>query len=85
MSDHKEPIRVFYSYAHQDAKLLKDLENHLASMRNLGLIDDWHKGKIEAGMDSKAQVDRHLSEARVILLLVSADFLGSSENDAEVV
>jgi TIR domain-containing protein len=53
------------------------LETHLANLRNQGIITDWYDRKIEAGEDFEEEINGHLETARVILLLVSADFLAS--------
>ncbi len=70
-------IEVFYSYSHKDEKLRDKLETHLASLKNQGMITGWHDRKIEAGQEWEGKIDEHLETARVILLLVSADFLAS--------
>ena len=53
------------------------LETHLALLRREGFIASWHDRRIIAGQEWKGQIDRHLDEADIILLLVSADFLAS--------
>lgn len=70
-------VEVFYSYSHKDEKLLAKLEAHLAALKNQGIITGWHDRKIEAGEEWKDKIDEHLDTARVILLLVSAEFLAS--------
>jgi len=72
-----ERVEVFYSYSHKDERLLDKLRNHLTQFKREGLIADWHDRRIGAGSEWKEQIDRHLDSARVILLLVSADFLAS--------
>lgn len=70
-------MKLFYSYAHEDEPLRQELEKHLSTLRRQRLIDDWHDRKIGAGDEWKAQIDKNLDAADVILLLVSADFLTS--------
>ena len=41
-------IKLFYSYSHKDAKYREELEKHLTILRDNGLIEEWHDGKIEA-------------------------------------
>lgn len=72
-----EPIELFYSYAHQDDVLRDELEKHLSMLRRQGIITNWHFRRITAGNEFKGQIDEHLNRARVILLLISADFLSS--------
>jgi hypothetical protein len=71
------PLRVFYSYAHEDERLLVRLREHLAPLRRQNLIDDWHDRDINAGRDWEEEIDAHLEAADIILLLVSASFIAS--------
>ncbi len=70
-------IEVFYSYAHEDEELVKELRKHLSILKRQGVIRDWYDREITAGTDWKGQFDQHLNSSGVILLLVSADFLAS--------
>jgi hypothetical protein len=70
-------IEVFFSYAHTDEELRNALEKHLQLLQRQGVIKAWHDRKIEAGTAWQSTIDQHLKRARVILLLVSADFLAS--------
>jgi WD40 repeat protein len=70
-------VDIFYSYAHEDESLQKELEKHLSSLRRRNLITTWHDRKIQAGEEWNVQIDKHLSTAQIILLLISPDFLAS--------
>ena len=70
-------VRLFYSYAHKDEKLRKKLEEHLSSLKRRELIAEWHDRNINAGEGWKQEIDRHLEEADIVLLLVSAHFINS--------
>ena len=72
-----KPISLFYSYAHKDEDLRLKLETHLAALRRGGLIAEWHDRKLEPGDAWKGEIDRHLTSADIVLLLVSADFIAS--------
>lgn len=72
-----EAVEVFFSYSRKDERLKKKLETHLATLQHQGIITGWHDRRINPGEDWKGQIDNHLSTARIILLLVSADFLAS--------
>src|SRR4051812_33131223 len=79
------PIDVFISFVQQDDALRSELEKHLAALRRDRLIRDWSVRRIVAGQDLQKEVDERLESARVILLLISADFLASDYcNDVEV-
>ena len=70
-------IEVFYSYAHEDEELVKELRKHLSILKRQGVIREWYDREITAGTDWKGQLDQHLNSSGVILLLVSAAFLAS--------
>ena len=70
-------IEVFYSYSHRDEELRQQLESHLAILRRQGIITDWHDRKISAGREWEGEIDEHLNTARIILLLISSDFIAS--------
>ena len=71
------PIKLFYSYSHCDEELRKKLEDHLAALRWSGLIAEWHDRNIDVGEEWAKEIDRNLSSADIILLLVSASFIAS--------
>jgi hypothetical protein len=70
-------MKIFYSYAHEDEELRKNLEKHLRPLRNQGVIDNWFDGDISAGTEWDAQIKEQLNTADIILLLISVDFLNS--------
>ncbi|MBV8808724.1 MAG: toll/interleukin-1 receptor domain-containing protein, partial [Acidobacteriaceae bacterium] len=70
-------VELFYSYAHSDEPLCKELQKHLTALKRAGLISDWYDRKIEPGSEWAAQIHEALERAGIILLLVSADFLAS--------
>jgi Trypsin-like peptidase domain/TIR domain len=73
-------IEVFFLYADvdEDQKLVDKLEKHLAVMQKQGLITTWNKGKMEqAGGDEKVEMDAHIDKAKIILLMISVDFMTS--------
>ena len=78
---YKEDIvafEVFISYSHKDKKLLNELTTHLSNLRNQGIISDWHDGDIAPGSEWETQIFGHLNSAKIILLLISADFMASN-------
>ncbi len=77
VGDQPKPVSLFYSYSHKDEELRRELETHLSVLRRNGLIAEWHDRKIDAGDDWKNEIDRHLTSADIVLLLVSADFIHS--------
>lgn len=71
------PKSIFFCYAHADEWLLNKLQAHLSPLQRQGLIDVWHDRDISAGAEWKQEINRHLDEADIILLLVSPDFMAS--------
>lgn len=72
-----QPIKVFYSYAHEDKALRDELEKHLGTLKRQGLIEQWHDRDISAGKDWKHEIDTYLNSAQIILLLISKNFIHS--------
>ena len=73
----QKSITVFCCYAHEDENLLKKLKGHLSPLQHQGLITVWHDRNISAGAIWEEEIKRHLSEAQIILLLISPDFMNS--------
>jgi hypothetical protein len=69
--------KLFFSYSHTDEALRNKLEIHLTMLKRQGLIEPWHDRRITVGSELDASISKHLEEADVILLLISADFLAS--------
>jgi len=72
-----QPVRIFYSYAHEDEELLRRLKTHLAEVRRQGLVEEWFDREITPGQEWAGAIDAALEQAELVLLLVSADFLDS--------
>lgn len=72
-----EPIKVFYSYAHRDEELRRELSAALAVPRRNGVIQDWSDRNIVPGTEWKDEIDDRLRSAELILLLISSDFIQS--------
>ncbi|MCI0662644.1 MAG: TIR domain-containing protein [Acidobacteria bacterium] len=70
-------VRVFISYSHRDETLREALDKHLSSLRREGVIEAWNDRQIIAGAEWEGEIDRNLESAKVVLLLVSADFIAS--------
>ncbi len=68
---------VFFSFSHKDEALRDELETHLKLLQRQGVISTWHDRKILAGDEWDREIDSHLERAKIILLLVSADFIAS--------
>ncbi|WP_437929049.1 protein kinase [Sorangium sp. So ce291] len=79
------PVDIFISFVEEDDALRSELEAHLSALRRTGSIRAWTHRRVAPGEDWRNVLDARLESAKVILLLVSADFLASDYcNDVEV-
>ncbi len=69
--------KVFISYSHQDTKWLKRLRVHLRPLERENNIDVWDDTKIIPGSKWKNEIRKAIGSAKVVVLLISADFLAS--------
>jgi hypothetical protein len=72
-----EEIEIFISYAHEDEPLKQQLEKQLRGLQRQAIISVWHDRKISPGTLWAQAIDAHLNTAKIILLLVSPDFMDS--------
>lgn len=72
-----EPVEIFYAYSHKDEHLRDKLEKHLSILKRQGVVTGWHDRKISPGEEWGGEIDMRLNTARIILLLISPDFLAS--------
>jgi hypothetical protein len=70
-------ITVFFSYAQADQKMRDRLAIHLSQLQRDGLIEAWSDQQILAGANRTQEIDQAIRRSRIILLLISADFLAS--------
>ncbi|HVF96573.1 MAG TPA: toll/interleukin-1 receptor domain-containing protein [Flavisolibacter sp.] len=67
-------INLFISYAHEDADYCNELKRCLHE-RFCPHLNVWDDGEIQLGAEWDGTIKKHLSEAHIILLLISRDFL----------
>lgn len=70
-------LMAFICYSHVDEGFKDDLIKHLSPLKRLGLIEEWHDRKIPAGSEWDKVISENLEKAKIILLLVSIDFINS--------
>lgn len=70
-------VTILSCYAHQDKRMAVQLKNHLSLLEHNGRIVMWDYGHISPGTEWEQEVDKHLDEAQIILLLISSSFLAS--------
>ena len=70
-------VKVFVSYAHEDEPYLKALDKHLAALKRSERIELWSDSALHAGEEWDQSIKQSLSQADIVLLLISADFMAS--------
>ena len=70
-------MRTFISYSRNNYIHLVRLKSHLHHLTSEQSIDDWTDNEIEAGRDINNEIEQKMKEAKLILLLVSPDFIKS--------
>lgn len=71
------PKKVFISYSHKDEEFKNSLTEHLASLERSGVISEWNDRKIVPGTDWSHEISENLTNADLILFLISSSFLSS--------
>ena len=72
-----QPVRIFFSYSHEDDRHRIRLEKHLKLLERQGLIEPWSDRKLLPGAEWAKEIDQRLERADLVLFLVSADFVTS--------
>jgi len=71
------PARVFLAFTYADRSFYEDLVAQLASFQRVGMIDNWHEYEIPPAKDWQQAQNERLTQADIILLLISPDFIAS--------
>jgi hypothetical protein len=71
------PSRVFISYSHRDEAWRAFFAKHLNVLASQGIAEVWTALRIGAGEAWEREIIRAIDSARLAILLISADFLGS--------
>jgi len=66
---------VFISYSHKDTEWLNMLKRHFKAFEDS--ITFWDDSKIQTGSKWKENIENAISESRIAILLISADFFNS--------
>jgi hypothetical protein len=71
-----QPV-IFISYSHKDKKEKDRLLSHLSVLQYQRLIGLWSDDRIGAGADWEQEISEAMTQAKVAILLISANFLTS--------
>jgi TIR domain len=70
---HRE-LKLFFCYAHPDKTLREKLDKHLSSLKRQYNLTTWSDHEILPGDSWQQTIQDKLSDADIILLLISPDF-----------
>jgi len=70
-------VNIFISYTHQDEEYCRKLLNHLSALKRQGIIKTWYDREILSGEKWDEKIKKKLINSDIILLLISAKFIGS--------
>ncbi|WP_020393560.1 SUMF1/EgtB/PvdO family nonheme iron enzyme [Thiolinea disciformis] len=68
---------IFISYSHKDEAWKDALKQQLKALQLHANFEIWDDGQIQAGSDWLSTIKNAIAQARVVILLVSSDFLAS--------
>lgn len=71
------PISVFVAYSREDEKYKEKLLQHLSLLKRKEVINTWHDSLIIPGATWDEEVRSNLENSKIIILLISIDFLSS--------
>jgi hypothetical protein len=78
MNNHRtNSLRVFVSYSHVDEDMKKELEKYLIQLIRSNKISAWNDRKLMAGDRLDNTILFELSNADIIIMLLSQDFIAS--------
>jgi hypothetical protein len=66
---------IFISYSHEDEVEKNELLSHLGVLESAGLIQLWSDDQIGAGVEWEQEISRAIAEAKVAILLITANYL----------
>ena len=78
------PIKLFVTYAYEDAEHKQTLETHLAVMKQNGEIQTWADNEMESGDAWREKIDENLNTCDLLLYLTSTRSLVSKACNEEL-
>ena len=67
--------KIFISYAREDEQWKNQLVRHLNVLRMNTYFKTWNDRDIEYGSDWRTEIENELSEASIVIMMISADYL----------
>jgi serine/threonine protein kinase len=79
VSQQQAPVSIMCVCASPDQMYLEQWETHLRPLELAGYLTVWSERHVLAGMDRAQQINQHLEQADLLVLLLSADFFVCSD------
>ncbi len=70
-------LKLFISYSHKDEKYVEEFRKWLALLKRNGVIEEWYDRKIVPGKNWEKEIENNLSDADIVCLFISPNFLAS--------
>lgn len=77
MTKQAKVVKIFYCYDPEDTIFLDNLEKYLTFLKRSGQVSTWSEHEIPGGANREHEIEQHLRQSDIVLLLVSPDFLAS--------
>lgn len=74
-----DTVSVYLCAAAEDEAHAVTLRKHLAVAERGGVLRTWRRGDIKGGMVEHDEIEAHFTESRLLVLLITKDFLASDE------
>lgn len=85
LSQPEQPALIVSLAAPEDARRLAQWETHLLPLQMAGLVSLWSERHLTTGSEREGEMNQHVEQADIVLLLLSSDFFASSECQALMV
>lgn len=73
----KKSINVFIAYSRKDKEFKDRIYKHLSVLERNKMIKNWYDGLISPGQEWDKKVSEALKKSKIVLLLISANFIAS--------
>ncbi len=70
-------LKLFISYSHKDEEYVEEFRKWLALLKQNGIIEEWYDRKIVPGKNWEKEIENNLSDADIVCLFLSQNFLAS--------
>jgi hypothetical protein len=78
------PVSAFYCFDPADHAFCESLDRHLAPLKYSGRIQTWDEQHILAGSEWERERNQYFSTARLLIFLLSPDFLASARGQQDI-